>query len=42
MVVDFYEVEEWIIECYLEKYLDELLVNGYVLCKGKYLKELKL
>ena len=42
MVADFYEVEERTIERYLEKYSDELSANGYVLCKGKYLKELKL
>ena len=27
---------------YLEKHSDELAANGYVLCKGKHLKELKL
>ena len=42
MVADFYEVEERTIERYLEKYSDELTANGYVLCKGKHLKELKL
>lgn len=42
MVADFYEVEERTIERYLEKHSDELVANGYVLCKGKYLKELKL
>lgn len=42
MVADFYEVEERTIERYLEKHSDELAANGYVLCKGKYLKELKL
>ena len=42
MVADFYEVEERTIERYLEKYSDELSANGYVLCKGKHLKELKL
>lgn len=42
MVADFYEVEERTIERYLEKYSDELSANGYVLCKGKHLKEFKL
>ena len=42
MVADFYEVEERTIERYLENYAEELCHNGYVLCKGKRLKELKL
>ena len=42
MVADFYEVEERTIERYLEKHSDELAANGYVLCKGKILKDLKL
>ena len=42
MVADFYEIEERTIERYLEKYSDELSANGYILCKGKHLKELKL
>ena len=42
MVADFYEGEERTIERYLEKHSDELAANGYVLCKGKHLKELKL
>lgn len=42
MVSDFFEVEERTIERYLEKYSDELKHNGYVLMKGKRLKELKL
>ncbi len=42
MVADFYEVEERTIERYLENYSDELSANGYVLCKGKLLKALKL
>ena len=42
MVADFYEVEERTIERYLEKHSDELSANGYILCKGKRLKELKL
>ena len=42
MVADFYEVEERTIERYLEQFSDELKANGYVLCKGKRLKNLKL
>ena len=42
MVADFYEVEERTIERYLEKHSDELAANGYVLWKGKHLKEIKL
>ena len=42
MVADFYEVEERTIERDLEKHSYELAANGYVLCKGKHLKELKL
>lgn len=42
MVADFYEVEERTIERYLENHGQELILNGYVLCKGKRLKELKL
>ena len=42
MVADFYEVEERTIERYLEQFSDELKANGYVLCKGKHLKDFKL
>ena len=42
MVADFFEVEERTIERYLEQFSEELTANGYVLCKGKRLKELKL
>lgn len=42
MVADFYGVEERTIERYLETHSDELKHNGYVLCKGKLLKEFKL
>ena len=42
MVADFYEVEERTIERYLESHEQELKYNGYFLCKGKLLKELKL
>ena len=42
MVADFYDVEERTIERYLESHEQELKHNGYFLCKGKLLKELKL
>ena len=42
MVADFYEVEERTIERYLESHEVELRHNGYFLCRGKHLKELKL
>ena len=42
MVADFYEVEERTIERYIENYGSELSANGYCLCKGKRLKDLKL
>lgn len=42
MVADFYSVEERTIERYLETHSDELKHNGYILCKGKLLKEFKL
>lgn len=42
MVADFYEVDERTIERYLEQNAKELSANGYILCKGKRLKELKL
>ena len=42
MVAEYYGVEERTIERYLTKYSDELSANGYVLCKGKCLKELRL
>ena len=42
LVADFYEVEERTIERYIENYGSELSANGYFLCKGKQLKELKL
>ncbi len=42
MVADFYEVDERTIERYIEKNSDELSANGYILCKGKQLKDLKL
>ena len=42
MVADFFEVDERTIDRYLEKYSDELKHNGYILSKGKQLKEFKL
>lgn len=42
MVAEYYGVEERTIERYLTKYSDELSANGYILCKGKCLKELRL
>lgn len=42
MVATFFGVEERTVERYLEKFTDELKHNGYVLIKGKRLKELKL
>jgi hypothetical protein len=42
MVADFYEVDTSTIDRYLTSNADELKFNGYFLCKGKLLKELKL
>jgi hypothetical protein len=42
MVADFFEVEERTIERYLEKHGDELQHNGYVLMRGKRLKNIRL
>ena len=42
MVADFYEVDTSTIDRYLSNYADELKHNGYVLSKGKQLKEFKL
>ena len=42
MVADFYEVEERTIERYITQNEEELVHNGYVLSKGKSLKEIKL
>ncbi|MGM9693102.1 MAG: DNA-binding protein, partial [Alloprevotella sp.] len=42
MVADFYEVEERTIERYIAQNEKELSHNGYVLSKGKTLKEIKL
>ena len=42
MVADFYEVEERTIERLLEEHSDELKYNGYILSRGKQLKEFKL
>ena len=42
MVADFYEVDVSTINRYLAEYVDELQHNGYVLYRGKRLKEFKL
>ena len=42
MVADFYGVDERTIKRYLENYDQELKHNGYILSKGKQLKDLKL
>ncbi|MCM1077568.1 MAG: hypothetical protein NC411_09445 [Bacteroides sp.] len=42
MVADFYEVDMSTIDRYLSQYAEELKHNGYVLSKGKQLKEFKL
>ena len=42
MVADFYGVDTSTIDRYLSAYGEELKHNGYVLCKGKSLKEFKL
>jgi hypothetical protein len=42
MVAEFFEVEERTIERYLEKHADELQHNGYVLMRGKRLKNIML
>lgn len=42
MVADYFEVDARTIDNYLSNYEEELKHNGYVLCKGKMLKEFKL
>lgn len=42
MVADYYEVDISTIDRYLTTYTDELKHNGYVLCRGKHLKDFKL
>ncbi len=42
MVAEFFEVDVSTIDRYLEKYTDELKHNGYVLMRGKRLKNIKL
>lgn len=42
MVAEYYEVDERTVERYIENFSSELSHNGYVLCKGKKLKDLKL
>ena len=42
MVVEFFEVDISTINRYLATYEEELKHNGYILSKGKQLKEFKL
>ena len=42
MVADYYEVDISTIDRYLSNYSEELKHNGYVLSRGKQLKEFKL
>ncbi len=42
MVAQFFNIDERTLERYLEQYQEELKHNGYVLMRGKSLKELKL
>lgn len=42
MIADYYEVDISTIDRYLTTYTDELKHNGYVLCRGKHLKNFKL
>ena len=42
MVADFYQVDTSTIDRYLSNFSDELKHNGYILSKGKQLKEFKL
>lgn len=42
MVAEFYEVDISTIDRYLSAYTDELKYNGYILCRDKQLKDLKL
>jgi len=41
-VADFFEVTTRTVDNYIEKFRDELLLNGYEVVKGKRLKTLKL
>ncbi len=42
MIIDFFEIDISTLNRYLDKYSDELKYNGYILSKGKQLKEFKL
>ena len=42
MVADYFEISISTVDRYLEQYSDELRHNGYVLIKGKRLKDFKL
>ena len=41
MIVEFYEIDERTVERYLEKYNTELKHNGYIIIRGKRIKEFK-
>lgn len=42
MVADFYEISLSTVDRYLEQNAEELRYNGYVLCRGKSLRDMKL
>lgn len=42
MVAQFFDIEERTLERYLEQYQEELKHNGYILIRGKVLKDLRL
>ncbi|OJV40607.1 MAG: hypothetical protein BGO29_06175 [Bacteroidales bacterium 36-12] len=42
MVAEFFDIDERTVKRYLENYEQELKHNGYILSKGKQLKDLKL
>lgn len=42
MVAEFYEIDERTVDRYLEQHENELKNNGYILTKGKQLKDFKL
>ena len=41
-IAEFYEVDKRTIDRYLEKYNDELQVNGYEVLRAKRLKDIKI
>ena len=42
MVAEYYEIDISTVDRYLSKFDDEIKHNGYILCKGKRLKDFKL